>query len=312
MSQVLVTGGAGFIGSHVATALVERGHQVRIMDNFSTGHRHNLSHLGGRVEVHESDLRDAHDCLVACSDVEFVFHIGAIPSVPKSIDDPQPSHDVNIDGTFNLLRAARQCNVRRLIYAASSSAYGDAEVSPKREDLPTNPLSPYAVQKLAAEYYARVFSDCFGLETVSLRYFNVFGERQDPQSQYAAAIPAFVTAILRGEAPTVYGDGSQTRDFTYIANVVHGNLLAMEAEKTRGETVNVACGGSISVNDVIATINRALGTDVRPVYAPRRPGDVMHSCADISLAKRLLNYAPVVSFEDGLRRAIDYYRSLAK
>lgn len=311
MSRVLVTGGGGFIGSHVATGLVERGHRVRVLDNFSTGHRENLAHLGGRVELHEADLRDPHACLVACSEVEFVFHIAAIPSVPKSIDDPQPSHDVNISGTFNLLRAAHESGVRRVIYAASSSAYGNSEVSPKHEELPTGPLSPYAVQKLAAEHYLRVFSECFGLETISLRYFNVFGERQDPKSQYAAAIPAFVMAILRGEPPTVYGDGTQTRDFTYIANVVHGNLLAMQAMKTGGEVVNVACGGSISVNEVIAAINRALGTNVQPVYAPRRAGDVMHSCADITLAKRLLNYTPIVSFEDGLTRAIQFYRSLA-
>jgi UDP-glucose 4-epimerase len=311
MANVLVTGGAGFIGSHLATRLVELGHRLRVLDNFTTGHPDNLAHLGGRFELIEADLRDAQACFRACMGVEYVFHQAALGSVPKSVDEPQPSHDVNVNGTFNLLRAAVERRVRRFIYAGSSSVYGDTEVSPKVESLKPSPLSPYAVQKLAGEEYARAFFVCYGLETVTLRYFNVFGPRQDPKSQYAAAIPAFACAVLRGESPTVYGDGEQSRDFTYIDNVIDGNILAMNAPRTRGEVVNVACGGAITVNQVIAAINRVLGTNVRPKHVAPRPGDVRHSCADIRLAKSLLAFEPKVSFEDGLRRAIDYYRSLA-
>ena len=310
MATVLVTGGAGFIGSHLATALVERGHRVRVLDDFSSGKRGNLAHLAGRIELLEGDMRNANRCAEACAGVEYVFHEAALPSVPKSVEQPQDSHDVNINGTFNVLRAAVACKVRRVIYAASSSAYGDSPVSPKHEDLRPDPLSPYAVQKLTGETYARAFYECYGLETISLRYFNVFGTRQDPHSQYAAAIPAFVTAILRGEPPTVYGDGEQTRDFTYIDNVVHGNLLAMKAPHTAGQSINLACGGAISVNEVIAAINRVLKKSVRPQYVDHRPGDVRHSCADIQLARELLGFEPVIGFEEGLRRAIDYYKGM--
>ena len=310
MANVLVTGGAGFIGSHLATRFVELEHHVRVFDDFSTGHRENLAHLDGRIELLEADMRHPQDCQRACTDIDFVFHEAAIPSVPKSVEEPQASHDANVSGTFNMLRAAVDHKVRRFIYAASSSAYGDTDVSPKHEGIRPDPLSPYAVQKLAGEHYARAFFECYGLETISLRYFNVFGARQDPESQYAAVIPAFVMAILRGESPTVYGDGEQTRDFTYVDNVVHGNLLAMEAEKTHGETVNVACGGEFSVNRVVAEINRLLGTNVEPQHVDPRPGDVRHSCADIRLAGKLLGYEPTVTFEDGLRRVIEYYRSL--
>ncbi|MFH1108046.1 MAG: SDR family oxidoreductase [Planctomycetota bacterium] len=318
MADILVTGGAGFIGSHLATRFVELGHRVRVFDNFSTGHRSNLSHLGGQVELIEADLRDAAACLKACEGIEFVFHEAALGSVPKSVEDPQTSHDVNINGTFNILRAAVGQKVRRFIYAGSSSAYGDTDESPKHEGMRPRPLSPYAVQKLTGEEYARAFHVCYGLETITLRYFNVFGPRQDPKSQYAAAIPAFVSAILHGQAPTVYGDGEQSRDFTYIDNVVDGNVLAMSAKlvpslegKACGEVVNVACGGQITVNQVIAAINKALGTNIRPRYVDPRPGDVRHSCADVRLATTLLGYVPKVSFEDGLGRAIDYYRSIA-
>ncbi len=312
MANILVTGGAGFIGSHLTTALVEAGHVVRVLDDFSTGIRGNLAHLDDRFDLIEADMRDPVQCLEACRDVEWVFHQAAIPSVPKSVDDPQASHDVNVNGTFNILRAAVERKVRRVIYAASSSAYGDTAESLKHERIMPEPLSPYAVQKLTGEAYARAFCECFGLETVSLRYFNVFGARQDPRSQYAAAIPAFVTAILRGEPPTVFGDGEQTRDFSYIDNVVRANMLAMDVERTRGEVVNVACGRAISVNEVIAAINRLLGTDVAPHHVPSRPGDVRHSCADVTLAKELLGYEPLVTFEEGLRRAIDYYVRMAK
>ena len=311
MATILVTGGAGFIGSHLATRFVELGHRVRVFDNLSTGHRTNLSHLGSRVEWIEADLRDATACRKACEGVEFVFHQAALGSVPKSVDDPQTYHDVNINGTFNTLLAAVHYKVRRFIYAGSSSAYGDTEESPKHEKMRPRPLSPYAVQKLTGEEYAGAFHICYGLETITLRYFNVFGPRQDPKSQYAAAIPAFVSAIMQGQAPIVYGDGEQSRDFTYIDNVVDGNVLATSAKKTRGETVNVACGGQITINQVITAINKALGTNVRPRYVDPRPGDVRHSCADVRLAKTLLGYVPKVSFEDGLRRAIDYYRTIA-
>lgn len=312
MAKVLVTGGAGFIGSHLATRLVDGGHEVRIVDNFSSGRRENLAHLGDRVEVEEGDIREPKVCHRVSAGVEFVFHEAAIGSVPKSVDDPQSSHDANVNGTFNMLRAAVDCKVRRFIYAGSSSAYGDTVESPKHEGIRPEPLSPYAVQKLAGEHYARAFFECFGLESISLRYFNVFGARQDPHSQYAAVIPAFITAILRGEAPVVYDDGEQTRDFTYIDNVVDGNMLAMQAASTRGEAVNVACGGSISVNQLVATINKLLGTNVAPRYVAPRPGDIKHSCAAIDRARELLGFRPLVGFEEGLRRAIDYYRKLGK
>ncbi len=308
MADVLVTGGAGFIGSHLATRLVELGHKVRILDNLSTGHSKNMAHLEGKVELLEGDLRDAAVCGKACRGVEFVFHEAAMGSVPKSIDDPQTSHDVNINGTFNLLRAAAEAKVRRVIYAGSSSVYGDSAESPKHEGIIPQPLSPYAVQKLVGEYYCSVFAKCFGVDTMTLRYFNVFGARQDPASQYAAAIPAFVTAILRGESPVVYGDGEQSRDFTYIDNVVDGNMLAMKAERTGGVAVNVACGGEITINDVIAAINRSLRTNIKARYVAPRAGDVRHSCADIRLAQKLLSFKPKVTFEDGLRKSIDFYR----
>lgn len=311
MANVLVTGGAGFIGSHLTTRFVEMGHRVRVLDNLSSGRRENLAHLAGSFELLEGDLRNPAHCTEACRDIEFIFHEAAIPSVPKSVDDPQSSHDVNVNGTFNLLRAAVACKVRRLIYAASSSAYGDTPESPKHEGIRPEPLSPYAAQKYLGETYCRVFFECYGLETISLRYFNVFGARQDPNSDYAAAIPAFVTALLSGQSPTVYGDGEQTRDFTFVDNIVHVNTLAMQVEKTCGQVVNAACGDQISVNQVIAAINEILGTNVQPRYAPPRAGDVRHSCADASMSKELLGFEPQVSFEDGLSRAIDYYRNVA-
>jgi len=311
MANYLVTGGAGFIGSHLVVRLVELGHAVRVLDNFSTGQRANLEPVRGRIDLLEGDLRNPDDCRRACADIEVVFHEGAVPSVPVSVESPQETHDANVNGTFNLLMAARQCRCRRVVYAASSSAYGNLEESPKHEGLRPVPLSPYAVQKLVGELYCRAFTECYGLETISLRYFNVFGPRQNPASQYAAAIPAFVTAILKGVPPTVYGDGEQTRDFTYIDNVVHGNVLAARAQRTAGEAVNVACGDQISVNRVIARVNGLLGTDVRPVYTASRPGDVRHSMADIRLARELLGFEPQVDFDEGLRRAIGYYQSIA-
>ncbi|MFQ5591228.1 MAG: SDR family oxidoreductase [Phycisphaerae bacterium] len=310
MACILVTGGAGFIGSHLVVRLVESGHRVRVLDDFSTGRHENIAEVLSRIELFEADVRDREACLRACAGAEFVLHEAAIPSVPKSVEDPQPSHDANVSGTFNLLRAAVEHRVRRFIYAASSSAYGDTVESPKHEGIIPRPLSPYAVQKLTGELYARAFCECYGLETISLRYFNVFGARQDPKSQYAAAIPAFVTRMLRGQPPVVYGDGTQTRDFTYIDNVVHGNMLAIQMTRACGESVNIASGTAVSVNQVISEVNRRLGGTLQPEYAARRPGDVMHSCADITLAGKLLGFKPVVKFEDGLDMAIDYYRTL--
>jgi len=303
MAQYLVTGGAGFIGSHIVERLVHDGQAVRVIDNFITGKRANLAPFGARVEVFEGDLRSPEDCRRACAGVEVVFHHAALPSVPKSVADPVSSHAANIDGTFNLLMAARDAKCRRVVYAASSSAYGDVPDLPKRETARPQPLSPYAVHKLVGEYYCSVFTSCFGLETIALRYFNVFGPRQDPKSEYAAAIPAFVTAVLRNEPPTVYGDGEQTRDFTYVDNVVHANLLAARVPHTTGQVVNIACG------EIIREINSLLGRSLVPKYVPERPGDVKHSLADITLAYQLLGFEPQVNFADGLRKAIDWYKA---
>ncbi len=308
MANYLVTGGAGFIGSHLVERMVADGHSVRVIDNLATGKRENLTPFLDRIDFFEGDIRNPEDCLKACDGIEVVFHQGAIPSVPKSVEQPGASHDANVNGTFNILSAARDRQVRRLVFAASSSAYGDLPELPKRENVKPQPLSPYAVQKLLGEFYNQAFVACWGLETISLRYFNVFGPRQDPKSQYAAAIPAFVTRILRGEPPVVFGDGEQTRDFTYIDNVIHANLLAANAEKTSGEAINIACGERISINKIIARINAFLGTDVQPTYEPTRAGDVKHSLADISLAKQVIGYEPIVSFDEGLKRAIDWYR----
>jgi len=310
MANILVTGGAGFIGSHLATHFLEQGHAVRVIDDFSSGRHENLAHIRDKIDLYEADMCDPRACANACRDIDFVFHEAAIPSVPKSVEHPRASHNANITGTFNLLEASLSCKVRRFIYAGSSSAYGDTTESPKHEGIKPMPLSPYAVQKLAGEHYARAFTECYGLETLTLRYFNVFGPRQDPTSQYAAAIPAFVAAILCGEPPTVYGDGEATRDFSYIDNAVHGNQLAMDAKRTAGEAVNIACGDQISVNQSIEAINRMLGTNVPPKYVDPRPGDIKHSCADIRLAKELLGYEPIVSFDAGLARTIESLRAV--
>jgi len=308
VAHFLVTGGAGFIGSHLVHALVARGDRVRVLDDFSTGTRRNIADVSDRIEILEGDLRNADDCDRACRGVDVVFHEGALPSVPKSLDDPLVSHQVNVDGTFHLLMAARHAGVRRVIYAGSSSAYGDTPRLPKTEDMLPSPMSPYAVNKLTGEYYCKTFSDCFGLQTISLRYFNVFGPRQDPTSQYAAVIPAFVTAILRDQSPVVYGDGEQTRDFTYVDNVVHANLLAAEVPDTHGEVLNIACGHHVSVNQIVRIINRLLGKSIAPRYEPPRPGDVRHSWADITRARRLIGFEPKIGFEQGLAMTIDWYK----
>jgi len=308
MANVLVTGGAGFIGSHLVRRLLEDGHGIRVLDNLSTGCACNLRGVRDRIDFIHGDICLPRNCEVACKNMDYVFHQAAIPSVPKSINEPTPSHNANINGTFNMLQAAHKCRVERFIYAASSSAYGDTTESPKYEGIKPMPMSPYAVQKYLGEHYCKVFSDCFGLETISLRYFNVFGERQDPKSQYAAAIPAFITSLLRGESPTVYGDGEQTRDFTYVENVVEANILAMLCEKqTHGEVVNIAGGQRITVNQVLSSISQALDITLNVNYVDRRPGDIEHSCADITLARDLLGYEPIVEFDEGLQVAVDFY-----
>jgi len=308
MEKFLVTGGAGFIGSNICKRLVSQGCFVRVIDNFITGKKSNLAEVIDKIEFIQADTGDSEVAQSAMKDIDAVLHQGALPSVPRSVDDPAATHKHCVDATFTLLLAARDAGVKRFVYAASSSAYGDAPTSPKVETMPPSPLSPYAVGKLVGEYYCSVFSHVFGLETISLRYFNVFGPQQDPTSQYAAAIPAFVTAILRDEPPIIYGDGEQSRDFTYVDNVVDANLLAARAKRTEGEVVNIACGQAVTVNEIIAMINKLLGKNVKPKYAAPRAGDVKHSLADITAAKKLISFKPTVSFHDGLRLAINWYR----
>jgi nucleoside-diphosphate-sugar epimerase len=308
MEKFLVTGGAGFIGSNICTKLVSQGCSVRVVDNLLTGKKTNLASILDKIEFIEADMGDEDVARAAMKDIDVVLHQGALPSVPRSVDDPAATHRHCVDATFTLLLAARDAKVKRFVYASSSSAYGDTPTLPKVETMLPSPLSPYAAAKLVGEYYCSVFSGVFGLQTISLRYFNVFGPNQDPTSQYAAAIPAFVTAILKDKPPTIYGDGEQSRDFTYVDNVVEANLLAARAKKTAGEVVNIACGQAVTVNQIIDMINEILGKNVKPIYAAPRPGDVKHSLADISLGKKLIGFKPKVSFRHGLEKAIDWYR----
>jgi UDP-glucose 4-epimerase len=311
MRTFLVTGGAGFIGSHIATALAKRGDQVRVLDNLLTGHKSNLEHLKGKIEFIEGDIADQAIVAKAVAGVDCIFHEAALASVPRSVAAPLDTNSVCVTGTVTLLDAARKAGVRRVVYAGSSSAYGDQPTSSKREtDLPA-PLSPYAAAKLAAEHYCHAFHATYGLETVTVRYFNVFGPRQDPKSEYSAVIPLFVTAMLAGKQPTIFGDGLQSRDFTYVDNVVHGNLLAADAPNVAGRSINVACGYQTNLLELIAAINKTLKLDIQPILKPARLGDVRESLADITLARGLLKYEPQVGFTDGLQRSIEYYRSLA-
>jgi len=305
----LVTGGAGFIGSHVVDALVNQGHAVRVVDNFSTGYRENLAHVADKIDLHEISITDRDALAEAMQGVDYVFHIAALPSVPRSVADPIGSNDNNVNGTLNVLVTARDAGGKRVVYSGSSSAYGNITAEYKSEDMTPQPLSPYAVAKLAAEQYCQVFTTVYGLETVTVRYFNVFGPRQDPGSAYAAVIPKFIAAMLDDAQPTVEGDGLQTRDFTYIDNVVHGNLLACHTPGVAGEVFNIACGGQINLLDMIAILNRLLDKDIQPRYTDPRPGDVRHSRAAIDKARRLLGYEPVISFEDGLARTLAWYES---
>jgi nucleoside-diphosphate-sugar epimerase len=305
----LVTGGAGFIGSHLCEALVGRGARVRVLDNLATGRRENLAHLAGRVELIEADLNDKAAARRATEGASVVFHQAAIPSVPRSVADPGLNHEANVNGTFNILMAAREAGVRRVVFAASSSAYGETEVLPKVESMLPSPLSPYAAAKLFGEYYCQVFARVYGLETVALRYFNVFGPRQDPSSPYSGVISKFVTDLLRGESPVIYGDGEQSRDFTYVENAVDANLRAAEVPEASGEVINVGIGERVTLNQLLAELQRIIGTDLAPRREGSRPGDVRHSLADITRARKLLGYEPLVPFADGLRRTVEWYRA---
>ena len=307
MASHLVTGGAGFIGSHLSEELARRGHSVRVADSLVTGKRGNLAHIGG-VEFLEGDLADLPFAKRAVAGMNYVLHQAAIPSVPKSVNDPVTSHRANVDASLNVLVAARDAGVKRVVYAGSSSVYGNAAALPKREDMPSNPLSPYALQKLVAEQYCQMFTQLYGLETVTIRYFNVFGPRQDPGSPYSGVISLFSTALLEHRQPIIYGDGEQTRDFTYVANVVDGVLRACEAKGAAGEVINVATGGRISLNELLRVMNGILGTTAQPVYKEPRAGDVKDSQADISKARTLLGYQPSVPLEEGLRHTLDWCR----
>ena len=310
MRTFLVTGGAGFIGSHIAETLIERSDKVRVVDNLSTGHLSNLNAFRDRVEFIEGDLIDAKLMEEIVDGVDCIFHEAALASVPRSVEDPLATNAACVTGTLTLLDAARRAGVRRLVYAASSSVYGDQPTSSKREaDLP-KPISPYGAAKLAAELYCQAFTATYAFETVCLRYFNVFGPRQDPDSEYSAVIPRFISAMLSGGQPEVYGDGLQSRDFTFVANVVQGNLLAADAKHVAGQTFNVANGRSTDLLTLLDTLNRLLETDVKPKHSPPRAGDVRESLADITRARELLGYEPIVDFEEGLRRSIKYYRTL--
>ena len=305
----LVTGGAGFIGSNIVRKLVERGEGVRVLDDFSTGRRENLAGLKEKVEIVEGSFIDREVAGRALKGVSFVLHQGAIPSVPRSVADPLSSNEANVTGTLNLLEGARAAGVKRFVYAASSSAYGDTEVLPKVESMPADPLSPYAVAKYSGELYAKVYAAIYGLPTVSLRYFNIFGPHQDPASEYAAVIPKFMISMLKKEAPVIYGDGEQSRDFTYIDNAVEANLLACQSGKVgRGEVINLACGKSFSLNELVRLLNEIMGTHIEPVYTDPRPGDVKHSLADIAKAGDLLGYEARVEFKEGLRSTVEWLR----
>ena len=309
----IVTGGAGFIGSHLAERLLKDGHRVRIIDNFSTGKRANVALLAksfpDALEVHEVSITDANAIAPIFKGADYVFHQAALASVPRSVADPVATNEANVNGTLNVLVAARDAGVKRVVYAASSSAYGEVTEAYQVETMPPHPLSPYGVSKLAGEYYCQAFTQVYGLETVALRYFNVFGPRQDETSQYAAVIPRFIAAMMSGKPPTIYGDGMQSRDFTFIDNVVHGNLLALKAPEVGGEMMNLATGGSVSLLQLVEKINRLLGTSFEPIHDPARPGDIKYSRANVGKITDLLDFAPVVDFDSGLARTIDWFKT---
>lgn len=308
MAKYLVTGGAGFIGSNIVKKLLENKESVRVLDNLSTGKIENIKPFLDKIEFINGDFTDLKVAKKAVKGVDYVLHQGAIPSVPRSIDDPVETNNANILGTLNMLIASKDEGVKRFVYAASSSAYGDSPTMPKEESMNVSPKSPYAIQKLTGEQYCQIFYKIYGLETVCLRYFNVFGPNQDPESVYSAVIPLFIKKMLKGESPVIYGDGETSRDFTYVDNNVDANLKACIApQKCAGEVINIACGYKISLNDLIEKINKVLGTKIKPIYKEERRGDVKHSLANISKAKKLLGYKPIVNFDEGLKKVIEFY-----
>jgi len=312
MALYLVTGGAGFIGSALVRELLRRGEQVRVVDNFLTGKPQNLAEVLDRIEFQEVDLSDLEQLRPALAGIDYVLHQAALPSVPRSVTDPVTSNQMNIDATLNLLVAARDARVKRVVYAASSAAYGDTPTLPKLESMPSNPISPYAITKLVGEMYAKVFTQTYGLETVSLRYFNIFGPRQDPTSPYSGVLSLFITSLLQGKQPTIYGDGEQSRDFTFVDNAVQANLLACTAPHVAGKVLNVATGQRQTLNNTFATLRRIIGADVEPLYAAPRAGDILHSQADITQARQHLGYEPTVLFEEGLEKTVEWYRTNMK
>ena len=310
MSKVLVTGGAGFIGSNLTESLLKGKHFVRVLDDFSTGKKENLifDKEYPSLEIIKGDIRNLRTCKKAIKGSEYVFHQAALPSVQRSVEDPETSNAVNVGGTLNILLAAREEGVKRVIYASSSSIYGDTPTLPKHEGMPSHPLSPYALQKYIGEQYCRLFYQLYGLDSVSLRYFNIFGSKQDPNSVYSAVIPRFIEALLNGRPPIIFGDGEQSRDFTFIENVVQANLLAMSAERLHGEAMNIACGKRISLNQLLKILKQILGSKLSPVYQEPREGDVRHSLADIHKSKKIINYMPKVGTREGLKKTVEFFR----
>lgn len=307
VNNFLVTGGAGFIGSNLVEALLKRGYKVKVLDNFSSGKRGNIKEFINDIEIIEGDIRSFHLVQQAVKGIDVILHQAALPSVPRSINDPITSNEVNVSGTLNILEAAKDAGVQKVVFASSSSVYGDNPELPKHEKMIANPLSPYAVSKLAGEKYCNVFSRIYGLKTVCLRYFNVFGPKQDPFSQYSAVIPKFITAINNNKQPVIYGDGTQSRDFTYIENVIEANLLAATKDFDSGLTMNAACHGQVTLNELVDSINKILNKNIDPIYSNPRAGDIKHSFAEISLIKEKLGFKPVVNFHEGLKRTIKYY-----
>jgi len=306
--KFLITGGAGFIGSNIAAHLVEKGERVRILDNFSSGSRENIKGLSDSVEVIDGDVRDYWTVVKTVDDIDYVLHQAALPSVPRSVQNPLTSNAVNIDGTLNVLEAAKNAGVKKLVFASSSSVYGESEELPKHEEMSPSPLSPYAVTKLTCEYYCKVYWELYRFPTVSLRYFNIFGPNQDPASEYAAVVPKFITALLEGQPPTVYGDGEQSRDFTYIDNCVQANILAATSDKVVGTNFNVACGGQFTLNELLDKLRTIIGVQIKAEYNPPRQGDIRHSFASIDkLAK--FGYRPSIGFEEGLYKTVEFFRS---
>lgn len=308
MAKYLVTGGAGFIGSHITEELVNRGEEVRVLDNFLTGKKENLTPFLADIDLIEGDIRDYSQCQKAVKGIDYVLHQAALPSVPRSVSDPITSNEINITGTLNMLFASKEEGIKSFVFASSSAVYGDDERLPKKEGNEGSPLSPYALGKLTGEQYCRIFSQLYGFNSVSLRYFNIFGPRQDPLSQYASAIPNFVSKILNNKQPIIFGDGEQSRDFAYVSNVVEANLLASQAPNVSGDVFNIACGSRTTVNDLISEIKIILGKDILSNFTDPRPGDVRHSHADISKAVERLNYKPLITFSEGLKTTISWYK----